>query len=81
MPDPKFPSKLRGRAGLPTRGIGSGLAQNQRVAGAQDPEAAAQAAVADPTELHAQLERAAQLGAEVDEMREDLRLAVNEGVW
>lgn len=81
MPDPKFPSKLRGRAGLPTRGIGAGFAQNQRVAGAQDPEAAAQAAVSDPAELQAQMEQAAQLGAEVDEMREDLLLAVNEGTW
>lgn len=67
--DQRFPSKLKSRAAGPVRGLGAGYAQNQRLAGAGNPEAAAKLASMGPSEVTEQLENAEQVNADATERR------------
>lgn len=63
------------------RGIGAGYAANQRLAGAQDPDQAAQMASLDPAAMQEAAERMAKENAELDEMREELIVAARDTSW
>ena len=63
------------------RGIGSGYAQNQKLAGAQDPEAAAQLASLEAGDMQNVMERMEAENAALDEMREELLVAVQSSKW
>ena len=56
--DKGIPSRLAQRVsgGGPVRGIGSGFAENQKIVGARDPDAAARVAATDPEEMSRILE-------------------------
>lgn len=63
------------------RGIGSGLAENQKVVGAQDPQAAAVLAAMPEAEMQEAMERMAQENAALDEMRNELASAFAQTAW
>lgn len=83
MGDEGVPSRLAARAGGggPVRGLGSGFAENQRVAGARNPEDAARVAAADPEEMQRAMEAQEKAAQEVAERREELQAAITEGRW
>lgn len=86
MSDPKstIPSRLARQVAQgagPLRGVGSGYAQNQRVAGAQDPEMAAQMATLDPARMQEMAEQMERENAELEEMREELVQALSASSW
>jgi hypothetical protein len=80
--DQGVPSRLAQRAGGgPVRGLGSGFAQNQAIAGVRNPEAAAK--LAGLPEEHAQelAEESERISAEVEERRSMLLEAIQAGRW
>lgn len=71
--------KRKGKtSGSITRGMGSAYTENQKLAGADNPEAAAKMARMDPAELQRQLEAAENIDNEVESLREDLIYAISE---
>ena len=79
--NPEYQSKLQRRAGTPIRGMGSGYAQNQAMAGAPDPNEAARLAKMTPEEAQEEAERQERLQAELDNMREDIQIALENNQW
>lgn len=78
--EPSYKSRLQ-PPGPPMRGIGAAYPQNQRLVGAADPEEAARLARLSPEEAQLEQSRLERLKADLDAMREDLLLAVNQGQW
>ena len=83
MPEKEeIPSRLARRAGsAPARGLGSGFAENQKMAGAQDPVAAARLAAADPSEVSEAMEAQEKAAQEITDRREELLEAIISGKW
>lgn len=82
MAGPVVPSRLAARSSTgPVRGVGSGFAENQRMAGASDPDTAARLAAADPSEVSAAMEQQEKLAEEISQRREELLAAITEGRW
>ena len=81
--DKGIPSRLAQRVsgGGPVRGIGSGFAENQKIVGARDPDAAARVAATDPEEMSRILEEQEKAAEEIDRMREELVGALEDGQW
>ena len=70
----------RGGSG-PVRGVGSAYAANQKVAGAQDPEAAALLASMPQAEMQEAVEKMEKENADLDEMRGELLQATAQSTW
>lgn len=87
MADPVIPSRLSraaaqgGRPQGPATGLGSGYAQNQRLAGASDPDAAAKLAGMDPGEAQKVLEDYHRAEAALSEQRDALKEAAASKRW
>lgn len=79
----EIPSRLANRAsgGGPVRGVGSGFTENQRIVGAQNPEAAARLASADPEDVQRAMEEQEDAAQDVEEKRATLLEALNDGTW
>lgn len=77
----QYRSRLHKTPAGPVKGIGSGYAQNQALAGAADPEAAARAALVSDSEHITTSEKLAEEERELDDLIEDIVIAVREGVF
>lgn len=77
----QFRSRLHKQPPGATRGIGSGYAENQALAGAQDPEAAARAATRSDSEVISTQDQLEDEARVLDDLIEDIALAVAEGVY
>lgn len=79
----EIPSRLANRAsgGGPLRGVGAGFVENQKMVGAQNPEAAARLAAAAPEDVQAAMEAEAEAAQEIDARRDEILEALNSGTW
>tara|TARA_Y100000034_G_C6858797_1_gene390609 strand:- start:545 stop:1441 length:897 start_codon:yes stop_codon:yes gene_type:complete len=84
----QYRSKLLGREakkgkpqGALTRGMGSAYPENQALAGADNPEAAAQLAGMDPAEVQRRSEQASNTAADIEEKRQEMVYARDEEGW
>jgi hypothetical protein len=76
----KSKKKSRGQGG-PTRGIGSAYAENQALAGAENPEIAAHMASMDPSELQRRAEQESATAQDIEDKREEMIFARDEEGW
>lgn len=76
--DPVYRSRLQTS---PTKGIGAGYAENQRIAGARDPKQAAKLAIQPEAERIAETDASVAASADFEAMCEDLAVAAADGVY
>lgn len=79
--DQAFPSRLQKSTSQAPRGIGSGYAANQQLAGVKNPEEAAKAATKSKSEHMSTQDVLDEEQKDVDNMMEDISIAIREGVW
>jgi hypothetical protein len=78
----QYRSRLKGKGkNPPTRGMGSGFAVNQAMAGADDPENAASLAALSEAEMQKRVEDEVRMRMKRDEKIEYLQGAIMEGDW
>ena len=77
----QYRSRLQKNQPGPTRGIGSGFAENQAIAGASNPDRAAKIASRSESEAMSTAEKLQEEEQELDNLIEDVVLAHREGVF